>query len=257
MAELTELQQTPAVIVSPVVIAPVVRRVSVVATNAAHLFAALIFAAVGVCAIVGLTQGDWYSVEASVAPSTITTQYFGLRFQYICNGAATPIVGIPGQFAPANPCTAGTYTSLRKAADVANDNSQRDAYDQLIGAGGIITALLAVLIVVCVLGFKSNIFALRGRYSFGWKPHRFLLSRVLIIIALILEFLVLIFWITIFPYAYFQNYENTFPNNFIFYHTLGTGFAIQIAGFLLALYGCFRHNPRTPMIVVNEPVAVV
>jgi len=230
--------------------------------NVNHLHAAFVFLVTLVCAIVGLASGDWYAVERSTVSSAgiplILTNYFGLRLSYLCTGPATPIPAVPALYSPVGYCNAFTYRALKANAQDTNNGDANDSYDQLIGASGIITAMLAVLILVSFIGLRSNIMALRWRYlSFGYPGPRFLVSRFLMVVAFVLELLVIIFWVTIFPYKFFQNIENASPSTVIFYHTLGLGFAIQIAGLIIAFLGMIWHNPKTPFLVYGAPATVV
>jgi len=219
----------------------------------------LIFAIVGICAAVGLGSGDWYCVEASSAPlsspvlgSVFQTAYFGLRFGYFC---AAPQSTLPyGSNSQNNgfgtsQCLAYTYRSKYLAAQFAHDNdvvqSDKDAagnaataFYQLIGSSGVITALLALAVVICGHQFFINICKAHGVAA---APAR-VPAKISLVLAIILEALVIIFWVTIFPYNYMYNQEiNLLPgvSSYDTYHSLGLGFSIQIAGLLIGLGGLF------------------
>jgi hypothetical protein len=241
-----------------------------------HFAASLIFAAVGIAAAVGLGSGDWYVAEASFYqyPGNTTnpengfnpsflggefiTAYFGLRMGYVCNGPQSAISfgsnrAAQGSNGGVQFCLPYTYRSKMVAFQNLKDSSTDGtvqgkagdavtAYFHLIGSSGIIIALLALTVVICGLQFFGS-FCL----AFGWGESRFtkLPPKVTLIIAIILEALVLIFWITIFPYQYFSNIEYLLawgaPYSYDVYHSLGTGFSIQIAGILVGIAGFIAY----------------
>jgi len=243
--------------------------------NRSNAFLALLFAAIGIAAAVGLGSGDWYVAEAStyigsatVPGSYFKTAVFGLRLGYFCNGPAEPVpYGSNGanQGTGVEACYPYTYRDQWLAANwVKNGNSganddQKSAADDamtafthLIGASGIITALLVLVIVIAAHQFFVNLFNAHGVSTpLGFS------GRISLIVLIILEALVLIFWITIFPYKYFSDQEpNLVPagtNHYDVYHTLGLGFSIQIAGLLVGLFGLF-YFPKNVVVLKHNSV---
>jgi len=90
-------------------------------------------------------------------------------------------------------------------------------------------------------------------------------AQILGFVAWIAEILAIIFWITIFPYAYARDVELNPPGvgeglnpltqnpGFFSYLTLGVGFAIQIGGFFAAIialgvskYGLLQAKAALP-----------
>jgi len=227
----------------------------------ANAHVALLFAAVGICAAVGLGTGDWYLVEASSSSSslgttgsTFNTAYFGLRFGYFCNGpqSTVPYTSLSQNNGfTSTPCVPYTYRSQYLAAQYIHDtapgatDAQKSAasdamtaFTHLIGASGVITALLAVAVVIAGHQFLVNISRAHGYAASAKVP-----GKISLVILIILEALVIIFWVTIFPYNYFYNQEqNLLPGvtSYDTYHTLGLGFSIQVAGLLIGLAGLFR-----------------
>jgi len=258
-----------------------------------HFSVALIFAAVGICAAVGLGSGDWYTVEASayVSPQTaitgalsssvanglnkaewgsvFVTSYFGLRMGYACEGPQTTVSfssNLASQGFGNQACFPYTYRSKLLAFQNfqanSNDSGQQSkagdaitAYQHLIGSSSIIISLLALTIVICALQFLGS-----ASVAFGHGETRFnkLPGRVALVIAIICEALVLIFWITIFPYAYFYGQEPLLmwgvPFSYDVYHTLGLGFSIQIAGLLVGLFGLIGYPADAVVIKSGNSV---
>jgi len=233
-------------------------------TNRSNAFVALLFAVLGIAAAVGLGSGDWYIVEASsyggsaTTPSgpTFTTAVFGLRLGYVCNGPQAPIAygtNSASEGFGTQSCTPYTYRSKYLYFQWVHDennaatSTQKDAasdavtaYQHLIGASGIILALLAIAVVIAAHQFFVHVFTAHG----VWAPS-LISGRIALVILIILEALVLIFWITIFPYKYFYDQEatafGTGVASYDTYHTLGLGFSIQIAGLLVGLFGLFMY----------------
>jgi len=243
--------------------------------NRSNAFVALIFAIVGIAAAVGLGSGDWYAVEASTSTpvsvatldgtfvTTFNTQYYGLRLGYTCYGPQSTIpYGTTQENSGfgASPCFPYTYRSMYLAANYQNNNlpsgpaqdaasDSSVAYFHLIGASGVITALLAVAIVIAGHQFLINILHAHGVQF----PQR-ISGRISLVILIILEALVIIFWVTIFPYSHFYNYESTLlpgASSYDTYHTIGLGLAIQFAGLLVGLFGLF-HFPSADAVFKNQ-----
>jgi hypothetical protein len=240
--------------------------------NRGNCAVALIFALLGICAAVGLGSGDWYVIEASwlnptdaafFPGSSFNTAVFGLRMGYYCRG---PQSTIPFASNRANQgdgvmiCQPYTYTSQAVYfQNVADDNNvpgstQDDAKDRvtafkhLIGSSSIIIALLAVIIVLAGLQFIANLLL-----ACGWgSPFRTFPGKISLIVIIIAEALILIFWITIFPYKYFHDQEPNLalgaPRSYDVYHTLGLGFSIQVAGLIIGILSLFWY-PRDVVIV--------
>jgi len=196
--------------------------------------------------------------------STFVTIYFGLRMGYICNGPQASSVPFATNIAPTGFgfefCSPFTYKSKYIAYNVLesdpnaapgfdpnlknNAGAAVTAYYQLMGSSGIITAVLAVAVVVCAALFLAN-----AGSAHGWGDFRLTkFSKIGLVVAIICIALALIFWITIFPYQYFTNNEALLmygaPYSYDIYHTLGLGFSIQIAGLLVGLAGLIMY-PNT------------
>jgi len=256
--------------------------------NKGNLAIALLFATIGIAAAVGLGSGDWYSVEASaynevgvansfngssVASefgSIFNTAYFGLRFGSYCYGPQTSFPDGSNQAAQGlgvQLCIPYTYASKYIAFQtVANDpkstpdmvSSALDAstaYRALMGSSGIIFFLLAATVLISGWNFFLHIVV-----AHGWDapmrtrlPVRFILGLVVV-----MEALVLILWITIFPYNYFYGQENLLmygvQYDYDVYHVFGVGFAIQIGAFLVGLVGLFKfHRFTEGFVPTNVP----
>jgi len=258
--------------------------------NTGHAFIALVFALIGIAAAVGLGSGDWYVWEASTAEvfnlpsgtyggpyyynggalsgSYFATAYYGLRYGYVCSGPASPISSganhNDNNYNGQPNCAPYTYRSkylyfdnacsnLNGANDVYNVCAARTAFFHLIGASGIIIALLAVVIVISAHQFLHNAFASGG---VGLVYGR-ISPKISLVIVLVLELLVIIFWVTIFPYTFVYNSELALVPagvaTYDIYRTLGVGFAIQIGGFLAGLWGLFWF-PKELVIVRQTAV---
>jgi len=194
------------------------------------------------------------------------TAYYGLRLGYFCAGpqSTLPYTSLSQNNGFSNvPCSAYTYRSKYLAANYAHDAIQgtdsasqtakdsftdsSNAYYHLIGASGIITALLAVAVVISAHQFFVN-----AAHAHGIAAPHHIASRLSLVILIIIEALVIIFWITIFPYTYFYNYEPTLLNvpSYDVYHTIGLGLAIQFAGLLVGLFG-FVSFPKDIVVLKN------
>jgi len=253
--------------------------------NRANAFVALVFALVGIAFAVGLGSGDWYVVEFStyggstVVPAqfspgsflvTFSTNVYGLRIGYQCFGPQTAVsyganAATQGTNGGLQQCVPFTYRSKYLYFNWVSGNSQATsdqtsaandavtAYTHLIGASGIIIALLGLGVVIAAHQFLVHIFGAHGVYAPGVIP-----GRISLVILIILEALVLIFWITIFPYNYFYNQEgNQFGSpsavaSYDTYHTIGLGFSIQIAGLLVGLYGLFSFPKDVVVLKANS-----
>jgi len=248
-------------------------------TNRGNCAVALIFAALLCCAAVGLGSGDWYTIEASwINPvaggpfpgSNFNTAVFGLRVGYYCNAPAS-IVPFGGKYASsAGPgaltCLPYTYnskiayyqnlhddTTVTDQTTINNAGDATTAYRHLVGSSDIIIALLAIAIVLTGIQFLANILL-----AYGWGvPFRAFPGKITLVVVIILEALVLIFWITIFPYSYFHDQEPNLalgaPRSYDIYHTLGLGFSIQIAGLLIGILALFWY-PRDVIVVKQTTV---
>jgi len=246
--------------------------------NRANAFVALLFGLVGIAFAVGLGSGDWYVVEFSsyggtgVSPVGLGGQFlpnvYGLRMGYECNGPQTAISygadqATQGTNGGVQTCIPYTYRSKYLYFNWVSSNSQASgqqqsaandavtAYTHLIGASGIILALLGLGVVIAAHQFLVHLFGAHGVYAPAFVP-----GRISLVILIIIEALVLIFWITIFPYNYFYNQEgNEFGSpssvaSYDAYHTIGLGFSIQIAGLLVGLYGLFNW-PKDIVVLTN------
>jgi len=242
-----------------------------------HAFIALVFLIVGIAAAVGLGSGDWYTVEASTSDGSVGTypgylsgSYFatasyGLRLGYFCQGPAGTITsGGNSNNNGEYPCIPYTYRSkylyynyqcnnLNGAPDVNNVCDGSTAFFHLIGSSDIIIALLALVVVISAHQFLHNAFASSG---VGLFYGRFS-PKISLLAVIVLELLVIIFWVTIFPYTFLYNHERYLipsgVSTYDIYHTLGIGFSIQIAGFLVGLWGLFWF-PKELIIIKQTAV---
>jgi len=194
--------------------------------NRANAFVALVFALVGIAFAVGLGSGDWYVVEFSTYggstvvpaqfspgsfPVTFSTNVYGLRIGYQCFGPQTAVsyganAATQGTNGGLQQCVPFTYRSKYLYFNWVSGNSQATsdqtsaandavtAYTHLIGASGIIIALLGLGVVIAAHQFLVHIFGAHGVYAPG-----VISGRISLVILIILEALVLIFWITILP----------------------------------------------------------
>jgi len=229
----------PAVAVTPLTVGgtPGLRLVSV-----GHLTACVLSLAVGAAAAVGLGRYDWYTWENNFYAfgGAVTTGYqsisWGLRSQTACPFPAYTRFDVAV-------CTQDTYQA---AIHYFNNNANHGAvvaYKHLQGAGAIIIVLLSIILFFAVLGAVYNFVVAFHRTETYYDPwvvrprHRS--AHIVLWIMAILEFLVIIFWITIFPYRWV--FDNVRPNinggsgDYVTYETIGVGFAIQIAGLILAI----------------------
>jgi len=240
--------------------------------NRSNAFVALIFAIVGIAAAVGLGSGDWYAVEASTAspisvtiggitfPANFNTQYYGLRLGYTCFAPQSTLpYGSTQENSGfgASTCIPYTYRSVYLAANNVHDNAPSGpvqdqagdtatAFYHLIGASGVITALLALAVVIAAHQFLVN-----ASHAHGIQFPQHISGKISLVILIIIEALVIIFWVTIFPYNHFYNYEPTLlpgAGTYDTYHTIGLGFAIQFAGLLVGLFGLFRFPTDTVVL---------
>jgi hypothetical protein len=267
--------------------------------NQSHFNVALVFAAIGIAAAVGLGSGDWYTMEASAflnpnstvagqfpvpvgSPlfprvavtdigSVFVTAYYGLRMGYVCNGPQTHIsfgTNVASQGAGQQLCAPFTYRSklvaFQNLHDQVTDSTTQQrafdaitAYNHLLGSSGIIVALLALCVVICGLQFLGS-----ASVAFGHADARFnrLGGRAALVIAVIIEALVLIFWITIFPYNYFYGQEPLLmwgaPYSYDVYHSIGVGFSIQIGGLLVGLAGLLAYPADADAVVMKQGARV-
>jgi len=228
-----------------------------------HFFAGFIMLGIAIAAAVGLAQVDWYVIESTVPTGAYVTWYLGLGSLLSCPTPAGYVIAhgnigpssVGGAGAGAAGCVLYRYNSLYKdSADFGSDDQRY--FFHLLGASSIITALLALLCLLGFVGAMLNFVAAFHRHYRVWADnkgshHRG--AKSLMWISLIIELLVIIFWVTIFPYTQWFGQRdnlgngshftpvgstvNSLTSGFDSYWTLGSGFILQIVGFFLALLG--------------------
>lgn len=233
-----------------------------------HALASLLWAAVAVAAAVALGQGDWYVRQLTDYSGNYVTYYYGLKNVVMCTnpavaapaGSTQNFIGNTALFT----CNGLFGTSVQRnynaIALADKTEEEQTAMFHLIGAGNIIIVVLSFAIVFAALAALINL-----QYAFRYeneahdaategRHHRG--SQVVGLLAFICEALAIIFWVTIFPYAYARDQENgTAPINanpgFIAYLTIGTALGIQIGGVFVALLalvvGHYRYGQSTPL----------
>jgi len=223
----------------------------------------LLVAFIGAAAATGLGQGDWYAVEMSTASPSFRTWYFGLRLYYECQGfPAQPIPATPGWWytntlltvptVTNGPCTATTYASALAASDSGSDAEK--AFRQHVGAGAIILTLLAGLVIAAAFAVVASFISAFNAIHYFVESTDFYVTivKTFAFVAIVINSLVIIFWITIFPYAYWYGIyasqpETRTPNlGTTFYYPLGVGFAIQIASLFASIAVLFIGQTAIP-----------
>jgi len=227
----------------------------------------LLLLMVAISAAVGLGQGDWYTHQlySQSANSAAPTGNPGWLVNYYGLYAVTSCPGIPTTVPQINydnllsrmtgTCKVSPYSGLRRAAPGDNVSDAEPAWKHLQGAGDIIIVMLSLAILFGLLGFYHNFFhayhySVPTWFSNRARHHR--LGRLCALLCFILEFLAIIFWVTIFPYQYITDTEFTSSPianapDFVYYYTIGTGFSIQLAAlfFSFIAFVVTGKNPHT------------
>jgi len=253
---------------APVTLVPVSRGWMI---SRGHVFASLLWISVAIAAAVALGEGDWYVRELSDSLGNFHTYYYGLRLRVDCPlpSVAAP-AGSTQYWPPQNgvPCHQATYQALFEGAPVDTSiDSQRTAFQHLIGAADIIIAMLSLTLVFAILAALLS-FQYGTRYDNDVtddhiaRHHRG--ARLLGFLALITVLLAIIFWITIFPYRYARNVENSDAlaanPGFNAYLSFGTALGILIAAVfvsLLALASGHRQHKHQYRVTTASPLPVV
>jgi hypothetical protein len=216
-----------------------------------HAVGALLLILVAISAAVGIGQSDWYThqlyAQSKNGPGNTGWQvnYYGLQSVKTCTGQPTmvPQINYDNLLSIQNAaCSVNLYSGLRRAAPGDDVSDAEPAYKHLQGAGDIIIVMLSLAILFGILGFYHNFFHAYHYSIPTWFPNRARhqrLGRLCALLCFVLEFLAIIFWVTIFPYKFITDYEFTTgaianAPDFVYYYTIGTGFSIQIAGLIFA-----------------------
>jgi len=244
--------------------------------SVSHFVGSFLLLLVAVIAAVGLGQGDWYTHQLysqsqnAVANQGWQVNYYGLYAVTSCLGIPTTVPQINYDNAnsrmTSNACQVSPYAGLRRAAPGENVSGEEDAWKHLQGAGDIIVVLLSLAILFGILGFYHNFFH-AYHYSiptwFSNRARHQRLGRLCALLVFILEFLSIIFWVTIFPYEWVTDTEFTsgpIANavDFTYYYTIGTGFSIQLAGLFFSFFAFVitAKNPHTGNSAAATPSGV-
>eukprot|EP01116_Phalansterium_solitarium_P002403 TRINITY_DN123_c0_g1_i2.p1 TRINITY_DN123_c0_g1~~TRINITY_DN123_c0_g1_i2.p1 ORF type:complete len:261 (-),score=62.40 TRINITY_DN123_c0_g1_i2:311-1093(-) len=231
--------------------------------SCSHLIAAVLLLAVAIAAAVGLGQGDWYVREHYTvgAVGGYRTDYYGLRIVTSCGFEAgalpSSLTDTTSRWAT---CSRVPYRALRHVAPSDSDaDSAESSYKHLEGAGAIIIVMLSLSIFFGLFGAATNFFH-AFHYSlptwFSNRERHQRVGRLLSAVALALELLAIIFWITIFPYKFVTDAEEAAYGDYVYYYTLGTGLGIQIAAVFLAAiaFAITGRNPHTHSAAASPSV---
>jgi len=248
--------------------------------SVSHAVGSLLLLLVAIIAAVGLGQGDWYthqlySQTQNSGPSVTTANpgwqvnYWGLQGLTSCYGIPTTVPQINYDNALSRmtgTCKVSPYSGLRRAAPGDDVSDAEPAFKHLQGAGDIIIVMLSLAILFGLLGFYHNFFhayhySIPTWFSNRARHHR--LGRLCALLVFVLEFLSIIFWVTIFPYKYITDTEFTSgpianAPDFVYYYTIGTGFSIQLAGLFFAFiaFVITGKNPHTGNSAAATPSGV-